>query len=632
MKEAVLSFGEAFRLAVERYQTGDFARAAQICRQLESAQPDNSAIHHLLGLVLLEAGQFGEAEARLRRALELEPESAQLAVSLARLLYQKGDLESALATAERGLELDDENAEAHLIRGHVLRRREQHQDAVGAFRRASQLAPDFLDARGALGAALVAVGEVEEAVETLKPLVEQRPDRADLWVGLGNALLASGEHARAIAAYRKAIDLDPALPEAYEQLARALRLRAQAPAPEAGADRAGPPTPSGDEAGGAPDEAAPGADGPDDDPDALVARAKACAARQDAAGAARNYRRALALDPGHHQLHYDLGAALEHLGRNVEAADAYFQVLEHDPNDIYAKWRLQLLNMRSVARWHYPMLHDHERNDLYDQAIRNVVEPGSLVLDIGTGSGLLSMMAARAGAGHVVACEVVDLLADIARRVIAKNGLSDQITVINKKSTDLVVGVDLPRRADLLISELVSAGLLGEGHYPSIQHAAEHLLVPGARMIPKSAMTMGILLESQPLVDLERVETASGFDIRDFNRASLPSYVPRRLSLHEYTQLTELFDILEFDLTDKDLSDQEWTLDVPITRDGTCQGIAYWFDMLLDDVTHINNGPHQEASHWVQAVQLLPPRQVKEGETVQLVGRHNTIHIVFSWD
>lgn len=69
-----------------------------------------------------------------------------------------------------------------------------------------------------------------------------------------------------------------------------------------------------------------------------------------------------------------------------------------------------LENMKALVadQWHYRMLNDLERNTAYDQAIRRTLEvrPGAVVLDIGGGTGLLSMFAARAGARHVYCCEV----------------------------------------------------------------------------------------------------------------------------------------------------------------------------------------------------------------------------------
>ena len=76
----------------------------------------------------------------------------------------------------------------------------------------------------------------------------------------------------------------------------------------------------------------------------------------------------------------------------------------------------------------------------YGPALERAKRPGDTVFEIGTGSGIVAMMAARAGAGRVVTCEVLPVMADAAREIVELNGLSDLITVINKKSTHRLSG------------------------------------------------------------------------------------------------------------------------------------------------------------------------------------------------
>lgn len=93
------------------------------------------------------------------------------------------------------------------------------------------------------------------------------------------------------------------------------------------------------------------------------------------------------------------------------------------------------------------MLHDAERNELYGgaitDAVRRLTERAGgrppRVLDIGTGTGLLAMMAVDAGATDVTAYEAFDPMADVAARVIEANDMTDRITLVRARSTDVEV-------------------------------------------------------------------------------------------------------------------------------------------------------------------------------------------------
>ena len=113
------------------------------------------------------------------------------------------------------------------------------------------------------------------------------------------------------------------------------------------------------------------------------------------------------------------------------------------------------------------MLHDRDRNDVYERALqlsirhfRNVHGRDPIVLDIGTGTGLLAMFAARHGAEFVLGCEMFDAMASIAESVIKTNNLSGTINVISAKSTS--IESLSPVRPDILVSELLDSALLGE--------------------------------------------------------------------------------------------------------------------------------------------------------------------------
>jgi hypothetical protein len=259
----------------------------------------------------------------------------------------------------------------------------------------------------------------------------------------------------------------------------------------------------------------------------------------------------------------------------------------------------------TIPRWHFAMLNDPERNEAFAETLARRVKPGSHVLDIGSGAGLLAMMAADAGAGRVTTCEANPVLAEIARRIIAEHGMSDIITVIPKWSTDLVVGRDLPERADLIVSEIIDCGLIGEGMFPTMRHARSELLADGGQLLPESARIYGSLIEGDVVAGLNRVSTAGGYDVRLLNTVATAGHFPVRLSTWPHSVLSEPALVAEFDLRTDALVDDQRTIGFRIVRDGLSHGAVVWFEIDLDEKATLRNSPENNGSHWMQALLLF---------------------------
>jgi precorrin-6B methylase 2 len=133
---------------------------------------------------------------------------------------------------------------------------------------------------------------------------------------------------------------------------------------------------------------------------------------------------------------------------------------------------------------HARMLHDERRTTDYQAALTKAVRPGDVVLDVGTGSGVLAIAAARAGARRVYAVEASDI-ADVAERVFAANGVQDRVTLIAGWSRQ----IELPEPADVLVSEIIGNEPFEEEILETTLDARRRLLKPGARVIP-NALTL----------------------------------------------------------------------------------------------------------------------------------------------
>jgi type II protein arginine methyltransferase len=329
-----------------------------------------------------------------------------------------------------------------------------------------------------------------------------------------------------------------------------------------------------------------------------------------------------------------LAAALAY--RDLRQADAAIRCLERasalKPGDRNIAALLRDTLTSQVRPWHFRMMQDAGRNRAYDAAIRRAVGPDTHVLEIGTGSGLLAMMAARAGARRVTTCEQVEAIAETAAEIVRRNGYGERVRVIAKHSTKLAVGVDLPEPADLLISEVLSDKLLAEHVLPSTAHARRHLLKPGAAIIPREIAAVVRLAGGDFLREAASVGTVDGFDLSPFNR-----FAPSSISLSMESGLIESFsddvEVFRFDLRADGHRPEERILRITAGRDGVVCGVLQWLRLQLDEVTVYENRPPERVtpSAWRQVFYpFTAPLSVRAGEPVQLWAKHDLLNLAFA--
>lgn len=191
------------------------------------------------------------------------------------------------------------------------------------------------------------------------------------------------------------------------------------------------------------------------------------------------------------------------LHEKLRAHNTYQYILELNRNNMEARENLDNLCRSIIDNWHYDMLNDDERNWAFYNAIKRCVSSISAasenskvnVVDIGSGTGLLSMFSCMNANTSVVACECDQVMAKLGRDIIHSNGFESKITFHNCLSTELCIEgqqyeIPFKSRANLVISEILDAGLFGEGIVPAIDHAWRELLLPrenGGNVIPSKA-------------------------------------------------------------------------------------------------------------------------------------------------
>ena len=349
--------------------------------------------------------------------------------------------------------------------------------------------------------------------------------------------------------------------------------------------------------------------------------------QHDAAIAA--FKRALARQSGFADAHNNLAVTYRAQGQTGEAIDTLRRAIALKPELAEARSNLRSVYQDVVPSWHFAMMGDASRNDAYQAAIARAV-PGRRVLDIGTGSGLLAMMAARAGAKQVTTCEEVPLIAERARDIVALNGLSDRVTVLNKRSSQLTTGVGIAERAEVLITETFSAGLLHEAVLTTVEHAHAQLLVPGAILIPAVASSMAYLIGGEIIENMLFVGQRNGFDLSPFNDFAPPTLAVG-LDLVPHEILSQDFELFRFNLRNTTFPMGMRPLSVTATRAGVCAGLVQWIRLELDEHTRYENRPSRECespSHWEHILYRFPKLvPVKPGDVIKLIARHDRVQI-----
>ena len=255
------------------------------------------------------------------------------------------------------------------------------------------------------------------------------------------------------------------------------------------------------------------------------------------------------------------------------------------------------------------MLQDAVRNHAFEAAIRAAVQPGDIVIDLGTGTGILAIWAASAGAERVYAIEETDV-ANAAEGVVKQNGYADRITVMRTNSGLL----ELEQRADVLIAELVGHFLFEEGILEYVADVRERLLKPGAKIIPASAEVFIAPVELRvPFEELTYWDTWKWPDLSSIRRSAADSAYVHAIAQGELiASPTKLFEIDFSAESPGRLTSQAC---FRVSRNARCDGLAGWFGLDLGNGVSLSTGPADPPTHWRQCLfPFYSPVTLQSGE------------------
>lgn len=248
-----------------------------------------------------------------------------------------------------------------------------------------------------------------------------------------------------------------------------------------------------------------------------------------------------------------------------------------------------------LPAYHTPMMNDVRRNHAWDQALRRAIRPGMHVLEIGSGAGMLALMAARAGAEKVITCEKDPVAAEIAREICECNGYGNRIQIITKRSQDLVLGTDLDRPADLLFCDIFADNMFGFDPLPALADARNRLLVPDAPVIPGGGTIRLALANWEACASTCRANCAAGFDISAFADLLRPS-ITVAIGDPSISLRSPEIDVFRFDFglpAHPDTARAELSLDAD--QDGIVDGIIQWIRLELDSEISLEARPEPGA-------------------------------------
>jgi ubiquinone/menaquinone biosynthesis C-methylase UbiE len=267
------------------------------------------------------------------------------------------------------------------------------------------------------------------------------------------------------------------------------------------------------------------------------------------------------------------------------------------------------------------MLVDHVRTTAFQKAIQSVVKPGARVVDVGTGSGVLAMFAARAGAAEVYGLEVTDM-AVWADRLAKKNGLS-AVKIIKGDAASFELG----DKADVIIGEFFGMTFFDEWrHYLAFVSVRDRVLRQGGAVVPQAARFLLSTVDSQKLYwergyGFYEVPTY-GLDFSDVRPSEIAS--PRRyIVTSDHSSIIGTETVAEFDFRtsgkDAFLFTTENTFTFPTS--GNFHGFLAHFELEMAPGQLLGTGPHHRETCWHHTYLPLPRRLMRAGEALRLQTR-----------
>jgi protein arginine N-methyltransferase 1 len=237
---------------------------------------------------------------------------------------------------------------------------------------------------------------------------------------------------------------------------------------------------------------------------------------------------------------------------------------------------------------HRTLLKDGVRVNAFNQAIKERVKVGDRVLDLGTGTGILAFLAAKAGAGEVIGVDSASII-DAARRTAEKNSMLN-VKFIRGDIRDLDI-----EKVDCIICELIGMYITDEGITYKMRNALR-LLKDGGTVIPARIDVF--------IVPVESNDAGLGFWRKlygiDYSAVDRVPHEIRNYDMSEARFLSQPQRMSTIDLTAKGKSRLEYEGEFEITSDGEFHGCVVYFNAKLSENVTLSTHPKEPLTHWKQ--------------------------------
>lgn len=242
------------------------------------------------------------------------------------------------------------------------------------------------------------------------------------------------------------------------------------------------------------------------------------------------------------------------------------------------------------------MIADATRMDAYSGALRRCITPGSVVVDIGTGTGIFALLACHYGARKVYAIDPNDLIV-VARKLARQNGFGDRIEFIH----DLSTKTSLPEQADVIVSDLRGALPFFSANIPSIIDARQRFLKPGGNLLPQKDVLMISLVNAGNAYH----RVVGPWKSRKFKLDMKPAVHSavnslQGVRLRPAQVLVEPVPWAEIDYSRANTPHAQGTVEFSIKEGQRSNGLGMWFETQVFDNFGYSSGPFSPQTVYAQ--------------------------------